>query len=136
MVMIELRCNSECTNDSNSWIVRSLWTFIEAKNWDNASTLLSIDFYAYFPQSGERFSRADYIRLNAEYPGDWQLCLRELFCAGEWIITEVDVIINNRVDTGISFFRLADGLIIELKEYWPESFSIPAWRLEWGNTND
>jgi hypothetical protein len=84
---------------------------------------------------GERFDRAGWLRLNREYPGGWHVHLRTVLDAGEWVVTEVDVTFDERPDgrpdRGVSLLRWRDGRLVELREYWPEPFSVPGWRAGW-----
>ena len=36
-----------------------------------------------------------------------------------------------RQDRAVSFFRLRDGKIAYLREYWPEPYAAPDWRAQW-----
>lgn len=112
-------------------LINKFWLAINDRDWEIVFNYLAKDFFAVFPQSKEHFPLANYIKLNTEYPGSWSIKVENIFCASEWVITEVNVKINERVDKAISFFRIDQGLIVELREYWPEPFPIPNWRLEW-----
>ena len=52
------------------------------------------------------------------------------------VVTEVEVELTAdngavRQDRAVSFFRLRDGRIAYLREYWPESYTAPGWRAQW-----
>lgn len=115
----------------NGALVRKFLESIELRAWGDVAELLHPDFYAVFPQSGEQFTREDYVRLNCEYPGEWHISIQNVLYAGDWIITEVDVSIEAKIDRAVSFFHIESSLIVELREYWPDPFPIPAWRQSW-----
>jgi hypothetical protein len=91
--------------------------------------LLHEDFRAEFPQSGEQFNREQFLAMNRSYPGDWTIHLRDVFkCEGR-AVTEIEVEFGDRIDRAISLFWLEGGKLISLREYWPEPFPVPGWRV-------
>ncbi len=112
-------------------LVVHLWSAIDAHDWEGLADLLSENFRCAFPQSGEIFSKEKYLRLNYEYPGDWRVIPSRIFVDTPWVISEVDVEIDGRVDRAVSFFRVEEGRITELREYWPDPFGVPEWRKNW-----
>jgi hypothetical protein len=109
--------------------VRSFWEMIRAKEWEKLHDLLHEGFRAEFPQSGEWFTRQQFVSMNRSYPGEWSIRLRDLYQCEQCVVTEVEVAIDGRTDRGISFFRVENGKVIHLREFWPEPFSIPEWRV-------
>lgn len=93
--------------------------------------MLHASFVGVFPQSGERFDKSSYLEMSKKYPGDWHIAVRNILDAGEWVVTEVEVTLDNRTDVGVSLFRLSGEKVVELREYWPEAFPVPEWRLVW-----
>lgn len=110
-------------------VVLALWTALEQRDWDRAGSLLTPDFRCEFPQSRECFDRDRWLWVNRAYPGDWHLEVRRVLVQGDAVVTETEVRIDGRVDTALSFFTVRDGRIATLREYWPEPFEIPTWRL-------
>jgi len=52
------------------------------------------------------------------------------------VVTEVEVELTAdngavRQNRTVSFFKLRDGKIAYLREYWPESYAAPDWRRQW-----
>lgn len=111
-----------------SAIAVSLWHTMEARDWSGVEALLAPEFRAEFPQSGERFDREGYLKLNRDYPGNWHIRVRHAVDGGAWAVTEVEVDIDDRTDRAVSFFQIRDGKIIALREFWPEPFAAPEWR--------
>lgn len=110
--------------------VRALWRAFQARDWPAARALLRRDLQATWWASGERFSTADaFIDAQARYPEGWTL--HGLECER---LEDGRVFSLVRVDQppasffAISFFRLDDGLITAVDEYWSTVEEPPAWR--------
>ncbi len=112
----------------------ALWAAIEAREWERVESLCSPTCTFSLPQSGELYDRSGYVRLNREYPGEWHLKVTRLVEGDAWVVTEVEVATTDRVDHGITFFRVVDGLVMEIREFWPEAFVVPEWRAAWSHT--
>lgn len=115
----------------NQDTVRVLWAAIEARDWTSVESVCDERLTYSLPQSGETHGRDQFLRINREYPGEWHVFLEHLVDGNDWIVTEVTVSFGDRVDRGVSLFRFMEGKIVEIREYWPEPFAIPAWRLAW-----
>lgn len=110
--------------------VRSMWSAFQARNWAAARRLLRDDLQAVWWTSGERFDGADaFIAVQARYPEGWTLHLIEaerLEDGRVMSLVRVDHAPNHFFAT--SFFRVDDGLIIGIDEYWATMEPPPAWR--------
>lgn len=82
--------------------------------------------------SNERFTVAEYVRANCEYPGDWDGEIERTEMLGEGIVTVVRVFPTNQSASFhvVSFLRLKDGKTCELDEYWADDGDAPEWRRE------
>ncbi|SDB85887.1 nuclear transport factor 2 family protein [Paraburkholderia lycopersici] len=116
---------------TNSDVVREVWSAIERRDWDVLRSLCDERCIYTLPQSGERYSRDGFVRLNREYPGEWHVNVQSLIGCETWVVTEVTVSFRDRIDTGVSLFRVDSGRVVEIREYWPEPFEVPAWRNDW-----
>jgi ketosteroid isomerase-like protein len=116
---------------ANAEVVRAFWSAIEARDWERVHEVCDERFVYTLPQSGERFDRERFVRMNREYPGDWHLSIDTLVEGGELVVTEVAVSSDARVDRAVSFFEVRGDKILSLREYWPEPFAIPEWRRGW-----
>jgi ribosomal protein S18 acetylase RimI-like enzyme len=110
--------------------VRSLWAAFQARDWRRARALLHDDLQATWWTSGERFAGADaFIEVQARYPEGWTVQLLEL---GH--LQDGRVLSLVRVDHppqrffATSFFRVDDGRIAGVDEYWATYEPPPAWR--------
>ncbi len=113
---------------SASEVAVELWNAMEAREWSMVRDLLAPEFRAVFPQSGERFDRDGYLKLNREYPGEWHIRICTVVESVEWIVTEIEVDIDGRTDRAVSFFQVRSGKVTALREFWPEPFAVPEWR--------
>lgn len=97
---------------------------IDEHRWDDLERYLHPDFVCRLVHTGEVFSRADWIRFNAEYPNFDRLSVEEL------VATETEAAcrshVTGRSDAGLehfacaSFVRMADGRIVRLTEVWTD----------------
>ncbi len=118
----------------NRQVVGRFWALMDAEDWDGVGALLSDDFVADWPQSGERIpGRANFLRVNRDYPGSFAITLRRLLVDGDHAATEVGIADRTGgrpPDVAVSFFALRDGRIARVTDWWPEPYPAPAWRAE------
>lgn len=113
-------------------IATAWWRFNDERTFSEASTLCAVDCAIDWPLSNERFeSPALWLAAMRRYPGVWRCSIRALMSEGDRVMTIVDVSDPTTSHTAISLFRIRDGEIAELIEYWPEPYDAPAWRAEW-----
>lgn len=111
-------------------VVRALWRAFQARDWAAARALLDDGLQARWWASGERFTNADaFIDAQRRYPEGWTI--HGLECER---LEDGRVFSLVRVDQppasffASSFFRLDDGLITAVDEYWATVEAPPAWR--------
>lgn len=110
--------------------VQRWWTALQARDWVRARDCLHPEVEARWWTSGERFSGADaLVQVNANYPEGWTIHLLEVEHLEDGRVMSIA-----RVDHpphsffANSFFRLDDGRITALDEYWATVEEPPAWR--------
>ena len=102
---------------------------MEHRDWDAFTAVLSPDVVYELPQTRERVrGREQYVRFNAEYPGDWhvepQLVLGDdhdgclLF---RWTL-------NDDAMLAVAFFEIDGARIVKVTDFWPEPYDPPAGR--------
>ena len=106
---------------------------LEARDWDAWTALLHPDVVYEIPQSRERIRGRDrYLRFNQEYPGDWHLRPKVVIADGQHAVVWFAWSLDGRPDEGsadaMAFFEFADGLIIQVTDFWPEPYEPPTGR--------
>lgn len=116
----------------NQQIVEALWAAFDRFEFEAVAPLLSDDFICDWPQSRERIrGRENFIAVQKFYPGKWRCTVKQIIVSGDTVITETAVSDGAVHNTAISFFTLRDGLIVHLREYWPDPMDAQAWRAQW-----
>jgi ketosteroid isomerase-like protein len=113
-------------------IVEALWDAFDRFDFDAAGTLLHDDFVCEWPQSGERIrGRENFVAINQYYPGQWRCTIQRILVCADEVVTETQVRDGDEQYTAISFFTLAGGKIVHVREYWPDPYPAPEWRAQW-----
>ena len=113
-------------------VVRALWEAIEDRDWDRVGGLLHDEFVLEWPQSGEVIrGRANFVAVNAAYPGDWHIAIERIHDLGQAVLSEVRVDFPERADRAVSLFTTRDGRIATVREWWPDPFPAAEWRRQW-----
>ena len=110
--------------------VRALWSAFQARDWVAARALLRADVQAVWWSSGERFDGADaFVAVNSRYPEGWTLNLLEVSRLDDGRVVSV-VRVDHPPSTffATSFWRVDDGLVAGVDEYWATLETPPAWR--------
>ena len=82
--------------------------------------------------TNEQFSVAEYIRVNCDYPGDWDGEIERIEENGDSIILAGRVFsADGRMSFHVvSFIKTRENKILELDEYWTDDCDAPVWRKE------
>lgn len=110
--------------------VRSMWSAFQARDWAAARALLRGDLKATWWTSGERFDGADaFVEVQAKYPEGWTIQLIECERLEDGRVMSL-VRVDHAPDVfyATSFFRVDNGLIMGIDEYWATAEAPPAWR--------
>lgn len=79
--------------------------------------------------TNEHFTVEEFIRANCEYPGQWDGEVEALVTAGDRIVTAAHVYNQEGMSFhAASFFRVTDGKIASIDEYWGDDGEAPQWR--------
>lgn len=121
---------------SNRQVVEQLWQRMSAFDFAGAGELLHDDYICEWPQSRERIrGRANFVALNAAYPGRWVITIQRIVACDDQLTTEVTL--TNQLAPSeapviaVSFFELYEGKIRYERDYWPEPYAAPADRAQW-----
>lgn len=113
-------------------VVLELWNAFGRLDFEAAAALLADDFVCEWPQSGEIIrGRANFIAINANYPGEWRIRVVRVVDGGDEVVTEAEATWGDQQASAISFFRLRNGQITHLREFWPEPYPPQEWRSAW-----
>jgi hypothetical protein len=121
---------------SSRQIVEQFWQRMSAFDFAGAGELLHDDYVCEWPQSSERIrGRANFVALNAAYPGRWVITIQRIVACDEQATTEVtltdQLAPGEALVVAVSFFELRDGKIRYERDYWPEPYAAPADRAQW-----
>jgi ketosteroid isomerase-like protein len=125
---------SENDAQANRRVVEAYWATMNTNDWQAAGRLLHDDFTLDWPQSGERIrGRENFAQVNAEYPaaGPWRFEVQRLVADAEGVASDVVVSAPEITSRVVSFFRMRDGRIWHITEYWPDPYEAAAWRAQW-----
>ncbi|MFC0628095.1 nuclear transport factor 2 family protein [Kribbella deserti] len=110
-------------------VVRAYLDHMVARNWEAFAATLADDVEYEIPQSRERISgRENYVRFNAEYPGDWVLKVTRLLVDGNTAAATFNFQVGGEYMVGIGFLELTNGLISRVTDFWPEPYEPPTGR--------
>lgn len=106
------------------------WQSVLSQDADGMRTFLAPDAIIHWPNTGERFSAEEFIRINCAYPGAWKGGLERVEYAGEVAICVVLVQSADESQSlhAVSFLRLCGDRIVQIDEYWSDDGPVPSWR--------
>ena len=110
--------------------VRALWAAIQSRDWAAARALLRDDLQVHWWTSGEHFDGADgFIDVQRRYPEGWTVHLIEAERLEDGrVMSLVRVDHPPRAFFATSLFRVDDGVIGSIDEYWAGVEPPPPWR--------
>lgn len=114
--------------------ISAYWAATLAQRPDEMAAFFAPDATVRWPNTNELFTAAEFIRANCEYPGAWKGEIERVEAMGPLLVTVVRVFdVPRTVSFHVtSFFRVEEGRIADLEEYWGDDGPPPAWRQELG----
>jgi ketosteroid isomerase-like protein len=107
-------------------VIEQHWSASNRRDWLRFAEVIHPDLVYEVPQTRERVrGRENYVEFFRTWPGHWQAHLRRLVVQGDTAVTEIAFVVDGETMTGISFFELADGLIVRVTDYWPNPYEPP-----------
>lgn len=108
--------------------------------WQDVAAQRAEELAAYFQpeavirwhNTDEQFTVAEFIRANCEYPGLWEGTVERYASLDDGAVT-VTRVWNKEKSAAFhvtSFFRIQEGIIAALDEYWGDDGPPPQWRIE------
>ena len=112
--------------------IHAFWQAVLQQNADAIRPFFHSDAIIRWHCSNECFTVDEFIRANCEYPGNWDGEILRTEQCGSTLITAVRVYpVERSADYYVtSFFRLDDGRIKSVDEFWADASPAPAWRQE------
>jgi GNAT superfamily N-acetyltransferase len=110
--------------------VRTLWAFIQARDWAAMRACFAEDAAMTWPCSGERFGDAEAIvRVNALYPEGWTVRVIEVAAMADGRVhSAVEVVHGAQRFFANSSYRFKLLRVAQIEEYWATAEPPPAWR--------
>lgn len=117
---------------ANEAVVRRHWSLMGSSRFQELDQTLAEDVVCEWPLTRERIrGRANYIGVNAEYPGSGTITIEWLVADGDRVATQCRLDWNGRIDFAISYFELRSGKIVKEVDWWPVPYAPPAGRERW-----
>ncbi len=112
--------------------VIEFWKSIVQQNPDEIRRYFKETATIRWHNTNEEFTLDEFIRVNCEYPGEWNGEVERIEEIEDIIITVTRVFsTDNSVSVHVtSFFRMEDGKIVSMDEYWSDDGEAPEWRLD------
>lgn len=110
--------------------IRKFWECVLAQDAPGIRPFFAPEACVCWHCTNERFTAEEYIRANCEYPGDWAGEIERTEDIGNCIVTVTRVWPQDKSAFFhvTSFFRIRDGRIVSLDEYWADDGDAPEWR--------
>ncbi|WP_242837266.1 nuclear transport factor 2 family protein [Alkaliphilus transvaalensis] len=112
--------------------IKALWNDMDKQNWDNIKKYFHNEAIINWNNTNERFNVEEFVRVNSEYPGDWNIKIERLESIDNLVISVVKVQLKDE-DISVhatSFFEFDRDKIKVLNEYWGDDGKPPQWRIE------
>lgn len=112
-----------------AWL-QTYWNVTLAQNAEKMKPYFTEDACIFWYNTNEKFNLEEYIRVNCEYPGNWQGEIVSYFPIAYGYIT-----ITHVYGEGVSFhvtsiLTCVHEQISKLDEYWSEDGKAPDWRTQ------
>lgn len=112
--------------------IKEFWLDVLKQNKEKLHTYFHEKAVIRWHCSNELFTVKEYIQANCKYPGQWDGKIERVEEIANTIITVVKVYSIDKSNSFhvVSFFRLENGLIVEMDEYWGDDGVAPEWRCQ------
>ena len=116
--------------DQKQFVIRFM-ADVAAQNRTNLKAHFSADAVINWHNTNESFSVEEYIIANCEYPGEWYGNVERVETIDDLVISVARIWARDNSNSFhvVSFFKIKDGKIISLDEYWGDDGTAPQWRL-------
>lgn len=108
--------------------MKDYWQKVAKQDREGLALLFNADAKIRWYCTNEEFTTEEFIRVNCDYPDDWNGEIERLDIAGEQIITVTRVWSKSVSFHVCSFFQFKGDRISQLDEYWGDDGEAPTWR--------
>ncbi len=117
-------------NTSNVYTLYRFWEATLRQNAADMAIFLHPEAQISCPCTGEHFTAEEFIRVNCAYPGQWMGHIERIERCENLYITVTHVLsADGKVSChATSFFRMQEGKILSIVEYWADDGPPPSWR--------
>ncbi len=120
--------------------IHDYWQYTLSQNASKMKAFFHEDAYVSWHNTKEKFTVDEFIKVNCEYPGNWDGDVEIMEETKDLIITAVRVYSKDKPLSFhvVSFIRLKRDKIISIDEYWGEDIEPPRWRanMDLGEKNE
>ena len=111
-------------------LIKKYWQATLAQDANKMVQMLSKTCLITWPNTNECFTKEHYIKANCLYPGTWKGTVQEINPYLDGYLSITNVLSQDEVTSlhAITFFKINNGLITSIKEYWSEDGAPPTWR--------
>ena len=111
---------------------KAFWQDVLSQNREHLPSWFREDAVIRWHCSNEQFTVEEYVRINCDYPNDWNGEIERVEETGNTVILAgrvypVDRSMSFHV---VSFLRIENEKITEMDEYWADDGEAPDWRRE------
>ena len=114
-----------------SELILNYWDKIGNREWGEFHNFFTASATVEWPNTNELFKDiCNFVRINSEYPGDWNIKIEKIIEFDNVVIT-ITYVSSKESNTSfyaVSFFEFEGQKISKLTEYWGENGSAPEWR--------
>ena len=108
-------------------LIRALWQAVTEQDEEKLLRFFTPDAQIFWPNTGERFDLAGYLRANCDYPGRWSGKVEKIALDGSWSVAKVWSP-EGGAARAVTFYQWRNGKIERMEEYWGDVGPAPEWR--------
>lgn len=108
---------------------QAYWARVAAQDRQALGKYFTEDARVRWHCSDEEFTLEEFLSANCDYPGAWRGEVQRVERTGTGYVTAARVWSGPASFHVVSFFRMQNGFIRELDEYWGDDGPAPQWRL-------
>ena len=111
-------------------MIKEFWKAIVQQKPDEIRSYFKEMAIIRWHNTNEEFTLEEFIKVNCEYPGNWNGEIEKIEKNEDTIILACRVFTIDNIESFhvVSFIYLEDNLIIEMDEYWSDDGLAPEWR--------